>query len=103
MVVVEIEADFADGGNPRLPREILEGRSVARGIEVLRLVRMDAHGGPDVRVACRERGGRAGIRERRPGHEEPGNARDARPREQRLRVDAHLQVAVGVGERRQAT
>ena len=98
MVVVEVEADLADRGDVRPPRERLERGAVAGGIEVLRLVGMDADRGKDA-FPLRgqlDRGGRIG--ERRAGHEEPRHTGRPGAREEVIGAVPQLQVTVGIGE-----
>ena len=71
VVVVEIEADLPDRDDAGAAGERLEPGAVPRGLEVFRLVGMDADGGEDPGRRVRERGRILGIGERRARHQKP--------------------------------
>ena len=101
VVVVEVEADLADRGDLRAPRERLECGAVAGGIEVLRLVGMDADRGEDALARFCQRGRAGRVGERRSGNEKPRDASLPGAREQDVGARgavSHLQVTVGIGE-----
>jgi hypothetical protein len=98
---VEVEADLADRRDAGPPGQRLESRAVPVRIEVPGLVRMNAHRREDPVVPRGQLDRVGGIRQSRPGNQEPPDAGRARPIEQRRRREGalfHLKMAVAVGQ-----
>jgi hypothetical protein len=97
---VEVESDLSDGRDLGPPREAFESSAVARRIEVLRFVGVDAHGGNGVGARRGERRRSRRVHERGAGDDETPDSRGARTGDdvRELSLLEHLEVAVRIRE-----